>query len=124
MTPLLTKIDADGDHWHWQLTRIAALGVNISPTFTERMTFDAPGRIDYAHEPPKGVRERTGVEGHYDLRDVDGGTHLAISLTIHTELPLPKAAGPAVRKVISSTMERTGKKFAANLLQELGVQDS
>ncbi|MCW2496192.1 SRPBCC family protein [Jatrophihabitans sp.] len=121
MTPLLTRIEADGSHWQWHLTRIAALGVNISPVFTERMSFVEPSRIDYAHEPPAGKRERTGVEGRYDLSDVEGGTKLAISLTIHTELPLPKAAGPAVSKVIASTMERTGDKFAANLYRELGI---
>ena len=123
MTPLLDGIEADGEHWRWRLRRIAALGVNISPTFTERMAFDEPRRIDYVHEPAAGVRERTGVEGHYDLREVEGGTHLSISLTIRTELPLPKVADAAVAKVISSTMQRTGEKFASNLLHELGVAD-
>ncbi|WP_157749379.1 SRPBCC family protein [Jatrophihabitans sp. GAS493] len=119
LTPLLSRIDADGDHWTWHLQRIAALGVNISPTFTERMSFEPLSQIVYAHDPPAGVRERTGVAGRYDLHAVEGGTSLAIRITISIELPLPKAAGPAVTRVISSTMQRTGEKFAANLLREL-----
>ncbi|SDJ39609.1 Carbon monoxide dehydrogenase subunit G [Frankineae bacterium MT45] len=122
MTPLLSRVDVDGEHWTWHLTRIAALGVQISPVFTEQMTFDAPNRIDYSHQPPEGVRERTGVDGHYRLSDVSGGTRLSIRLTIHTELPLPRATGPAVAGVIATMMARTGEKFAANLLRELGVE--
>jgi carbon monoxide dehydrogenase subunit G len=121
LTPLLTRIDVEGPLWQWHLTRIAALGINISPNFTERMRFEEMNHIEYSHEPPSGVRERTGVDGSYDLDDVEGGTRLAISLTIHTELPLPKAAAPAVRGVMSSTMARTGEKFAANLYRELGI---
>lgn len=121
LTPLLTRIDTDGDLWRWHMMKIAALGVSIAPAFTERMHFTHGERIDYEHETPAGAVERTGADGWYVLTDVDGGTRLQISLTLHVELPLPKAAGPAVTRVMNSTMARTGDKFSANLLKHLGV---
>lgn len=121
LTPLLSKIDTNGDLWRWHLIRIAALGVSIDPAFTERMSFDAERRIDFTHEPPPGVRERASAEGFYELSDVAGGTHLSISLTLCIELPLPKVAAPAVGKVMSVTMQQTGERFSANLLKYLGA---
>ena len=121
LTPLLRRIDADGDLWHWQMMRIAALGVSISPNFTERMRFDPERRIDYSHEPPAGVVERTGASGHYHLADAAGGTRLAISLRLDVELPLPTLAAPAVTRVMQGAMQRTGERFSANLLRHLGV---
>lgn len=121
LTPLLRRIDADGDLWRWHMVRIAVFGVGISTTFTERMRFDEGRRIDYTHEPPKGAVERTGAEGTYELTDVDGGTHLAISLTLHVELPLSKLATPAVTRIMESTIQRTGDRFAVNLLDHLGI---
>jgi carbon monoxide dehydrogenase subunit G len=122
LTPLLRKIDADGDIWTWHMTRIAALGVSISPSFTESMSFDPGRRIEYTHTPPPGVRERAGAEGWYNLRDVDGGTELRISLGLEVELPLPRTAAPAVHKVMEATMNRMGDRFSANLLRHLGVE--
>lgn len=124
LTPLLDKIDSNGDVWKWHMKRISALGVGITPIFTELMTFDEGKRIEYTHQPPAGVTERTGAEGVYELSDVDGGTLLKISLTLTVELPLPKRVGPAVRRVMKATMERTGDKFAANLDRHLGIDDS
>jgi uncharacterized protein YndB with AHSA1/START domain len=121
LTPLLTGIDADGDLWRWHMVSISALGVSISPAFTERMHFVEGTEISYTHEPPPDTVERTGAEGRYRLTDVPGGTHLAITLTLHVELPLPHSAAPAVRRVMAATMMRTGRKFAANLLRHLGV---
>lgn len=121
LTPLLTSIDTDGDLWRWHMVKIAALGVSIIPAFTEKMVFDEGRRIDYSHQPPTGASERAGADGWYLLEDVDGGTKLSISLTLHVELPLPRAAAPAVQKVMKATMARTGDKFAANLLDHLGV---
>lgn len=121
MTPLLRNIEADGDVWRWNMSRIGALGVSVSPCFTERMRFDEPNRIDYSHEPPDGKKERAGANGTYLLTDVDGGTHLAISLTLRVELPLPKAAKRSVERVMAGTMRRTGDKFSANLLAHLGA---
>lgn len=126
LTPLLKKIDTDGDRWRWHLVGLSVLGVGISPVFTERMTFDTGdgdgSRIDYTHEPPPGARETTGAEGWYVLTDEPGGgTRLAISLGLTVELPLPQLAGPAVTAVMKETMQRMGDRFSANLLQHLGV---
>ncbi len=123
LTPLLRKIDTDGDLWRWHLVKLSVLGVGISPVFTERMRFVEGSRIDYTHEPPPGVTERTGAEGQYLLSDVDGGTHLAISLTLHVDLPLSRLASPAVSGVMRATMQRMGDRFSANLLRHLGVAD-
>ena len=122
LTPLLRRIDTDGDLWRWHLMRIAALGVSISPMFTERMTFSDGTLIRYTHEAPAGTVERTGAEGRYQLSDAPGGTLLDIDLTLTVELPLPRAAGPAVSRVIKTTMERTGERFSANLLAHLGLE--
>ena len=86
------------------------------------MRFDPPERIDYAHAPPAGParasrRRRAGTTS----TEVDGGTHLRISLTMHVDLPLARAARPAVKRVMSSMMQRTGDRFADNLLRHLGV---
>ncbi|MDQ6849033.1 MAG: SRPBCC family protein [Actinomycetota bacterium] len=121
LTPLVQKIDADGDVWRWHLMRISALGVGISPKFTERMRFDEQRRIEYTHEPPKGRSEHSGADGWYELSDVDGGTRLEISLTLCVDVPLPKLAAPAVQRIMKATMERTGERFSRNLLKHLGV---
>lgn len=122
LTPLLCSIDARGDLWTWHLTRIAALGVSISPAFTERMIFDEGRRIEYWHEAPRGVTERAGAEGWYELSDAEGGTQLKISLTLDVQLPLPRAVAPAVASVMRSTMNHTGDRFSTNLLRHLGVR--
>ena len=124
LTPLLRGIDTDGDLWRWHLIRIAVLGVGISTVFTEKMVFDQGRRIDYSHQPPRGAVERTGADGWYELSDVSGGTHLAIGLTLHVDLPLPRMARPTVTQVMRSTMQRTGDRFSVNLLRHLGVSGS
>lgn len=121
LTPLLRRIETDGDVWRWHLVNLSVLGVGVSSSFTERMRFDEGNRIDYTHEPPLGVTERTGAEGNYVLSDVSGGTHLAISLTLTVELPLTRFAAPAVTGVMRGVMERTGDRFSDNLLRHLGV---
>jgi carbon monoxide dehydrogenase subunit G len=120
LTPLLRTIEADGDTWRWHLTKLTVLGIGLAPVFTEQMTFDEPDYIEYAHRPP-GKHERAGADGWYKLEEVDEGTHLEISLTMHVDLPLSKMAGPAVERVMSSMMQRTGDRFAENLLRHLGV---
>jgi carbon monoxide dehydrogenase subunit G len=122
LTPLLRRIDAHGELWTWHLMRIAALGVSISPAFTERMVFVEGRRIEYWHEAPRGVTERAGAQGWYELADADGGTELKISLTLEVQLPLPRAVAPAVARVMKSTMNRTGDRFSSNLLKHLGVR--
>jgi hypothetical protein len=54
---------------------------------------------------------------------VPGGTHLAISLTLHVELPLARVAAPAVTRVMKGTMQHTGDRFSADLLRHLGVEE-
>ena len=123
LTPLLRSIDADGDVWTWHMVRIAALGVSITPSFTERMVFTGQERIEYSHEPPAGAKERAGAEGWYQLSDAPGGTRLAISLSLCVDLPLPRAASRPVQGVMTSTMKRTGDRFSKNLLDHLGARE-
>ncbi len=123
MTPLLADIRADGDVWTWTMIRFSALGVTICPSFTEKMTFDDGRRIDYTHAPPNGATERAGAEGSYVLDDVAGGSHLQMQMTLSVELPLPRAATPAVQRVMRSTIDRTGQRFWGNLLAHLGATE-
>jgi carbon monoxide dehydrogenase subunit G len=124
LTPLLRRIDVDGDTWRWHLSRIVALGVSLSPVFTETMTFTPEHRIEYHHTPPPdGPRERAGAEGVYYLADIDGGTHLSISLALTIDVPLPRAATSAVESVIRIWLQRTGDHFAANLLRHLDAHE-
>jgi carbon monoxide dehydrogenase subunit G len=120
MTPLLQRIDADGDLWRWQFTSIPLLGVALTPAFTERMRFRHEERIDFEHEPPPGSTERTGVDGWYTLTDVADGTHLAISFTVRVQLPLSRVMAPAVTAVMHAVMRRTGDGFAKNFERRLG----
>jgi len=122
LTPILRRIETNGDLWCWQLIDLSVLGVGISTSFTERMRFDEERRIDYSHEPPDGSVERTGADGFYELSDVPGGTHLAVKLTVHVDLPLPKLATPAVTAAMRTTMRRNGDRFSANLLRHLAVR--
>lgn len=121
LTPLLRGIEADGDLWRWEMSRVNVLGIVVDPTFTERMRFTEGQRIDYTHEPPAGVREWAGAEGWYVLRDVPGGTHLSIELTLSVDLPLTRIAAPAVETVVRSAMAVTGSRFATRLERHLGV---
>ncbi|ANY09150.1 SRPBCC family protein [Pseudonocardia sp. HH130630-07] len=128
LTPLLHRIDADGEHWRWHMVRLAVMGVGIRPVFTERMTFTEGTRIDFTHAPPSGVTEWAGAEGYYALADAepdtDGvpGTHLEISLTLDVDLPLSRLAAPVVTRTMRATMDATGDRFAANLLRHLDAR--
>ena len=119
LTPLVDCITAEGDRWTWELVGISALGVSIKPRFTERMVFDEPHRITFAHDPATGRRETAGVEGVYDLEEVEGGTRLRIRMAVSVELPLPRLAGGAVRGVMKASMQQSGNRFWANLLRHL-----
>jgi carbon monoxide dehydrogenase subunit G len=121
LTPLLRRIDADGERWVWHMMGISALGVEVAPSFTETMDFTPEQRIDFAHTPD-GRHERAGADGVYLLSDVDVGTRLEISITIHVELPLPRVSRAAVQGVMEQSMQRTGDRFARNLLDHLGVR--
>lgn len=120
LTPYLDRISVDGDHWRWEMTRLPVLSVSVAPSFTERMDFDPQERIDFTHDAPDGVDEKAAAEGTYTLEDAgDDGTELTIDLTLAVDLPLPKAAAPAVGRVMRGVMQRMGDKFARNLLAHL-----
>lgn len=128
LTPMLRRIEVvgetDGDPlWRWSLAGIDVLGVRVERSFTVRMRLDEPERITFEHAPPSGTKEKAGVDGWYALSDRSDGddpaTHLAISLTLSVDLPLPKATSRAVKGVIGGVMEHTGERFAANLLRHL-----
>lgn len=122
LTPLLVRIETPSPElWRWHMMRISALGVGISPVFTERMRFAPPERIDYTHAPPAGGHEYAGVEGCYRLATVPGGTRLYAEMTMCVELPLPRLAAPAVQGVMRTTMAATRDRFSANLLRYLGL---
>jgi carbon monoxide dehydrogenase subunit G len=125
LTPFLKRVTADGEHWRWEMSGLDVLGVKIAPAFTERMVFDDLERIEFHHDPPAGEKERSGVEGWYDLSDAsDGGTHLATSLTITLDLPLPKLSAPAVNRTMKGVIGQMGDRFSANLLRELGIEQT
>lgn len=125
LTPFLKRVSAEGEHWRWEMTGLDVLGVKVAPAFTERMVFVDGERIEFRHDPPAGVRERSGVEGWYDLADVrSGGTRLATSLEITLDLPLPRLSAPAVTATMKGVLATMGDRFSANLLRELGVAPS
>lgn len=120
LTPLVHSITPSGETWQWEMARVPVLGTSVTPAFTEKMTFIEESRIDYEHAPPAGSSERTGVDGCYELSDADdGGTHLAISLTVRAKLPVASAAGPAVRVAMKTVMAQMGAGFSRNLLRHL-----
>ena len=97
LTPYLSRIVVDGQHWRWEMVKLPVLNLTIAPSFTERMTFDEPRRITFTHDPESG-QEKAGVEGTYELEDVEGGTRLAIDIDICVDLPLPGMARGAVER--------------------------
>ncbi|MEO6124868.1 MAG: SRPBCC family protein [Ilumatobacteraceae bacterium] len=122
LTPLVRSIDVDGDIWTWHLRGISALGVSVTPSFTELMLFDEPREIKYVHQPPNGSGERAGASGVYTLEALDmQSTRLSVDITLCVDLPLPKLARRAVEATMSTMMQRTGEKFAENLYKRLGI---
>ena len=121
LTPLLKSVTPHGDLWTWRLVRIPVLSTSIAPQFTERMHFTEMESITFTHEPPAGSGERAGAEGHYELREVAGGTHIVIDLQLCVDLPLPRISSPAVSAVMSQVVVRMGDKFADNLYDHLGL---
>lgn len=119
MTPLVRRIDVDGDHWTWVMDEVPGLGISIAPTFTVRMDADEPSRISFTHDPPEGRRERAGVEGTYDLAERTEGTRLAMDLAVRVDLPLNRLAKPAVRTAMDGVLAGMGRGFSRNLLDRL-----
>ncbi|MEO6653338.1 MAG: SRPBCC family protein [Ilumatobacteraceae bacterium] len=125
LTPLVDRIVPHGERWAWTLAGISGLGLEVAPTFTERMTFVPVSRIDFQHEPPPGSHERAGVNGTYQITRVDESTtKLGIDLSLCVELPLPSFSRRAVETIMGSTMQRTGDAFAKNLYRHLGIDPS
>src|SRR3954452_15425139 len=122
LTPLVRAIDADGSTWTWPLRGIKALGVSVTPTFTELMIFDEPSSLRFEHRPPDGRSERAGAQGIYTLESIDAEhPRLSIDLTLCVELPLPRLSRRVVEATMAATMQRTGDRFAANLYARLGL---
>ncbi|MBT8240106.1 MAG: SRPBCC family protein, partial [Acidimicrobiia bacterium] len=122
LTPLVRSIEASGSVWTWTLNGIEGLGLRVEPVFTERMRFTEGRQIVFTHDPPKGVNERAAVEGTYDLTpEGDRSTGLSIDLVLSVDLPLPGLARPAVERVMYSSMQLTGKRYASNLYEELDL---
>jgi carbon monoxide dehydrogenase subunit G len=122
LTPFVRRITADGDHWRWELSGLKVAGIGLAPTFTERMTYDEPRRIDFRPDPAPDVSERAGVEGWYALDEADGGSRLETSLAISVDLPLPRVSGGAVRSAMQGVVAQMGDRFSANLLARLGAE--
>jgi carbon monoxide dehydrogenase subunit G len=122
LTPLVRSIEASGSVWTWTLNGIEGLGLRVEPVFTERMQFTEGRQIVFTHEPLRGVHERAAVEGTYDLTpDGERSTGLKVDLVLSVDLPLPGLSRPAVERVMHSSMRLTGKRFASNLYEELGL---
>lgn len=121
LTPLVDRIDDRDGRWRWHLSGFTALGVEVAPSFTERMLFEEPSRIEFSHEPPAGANERAGADGVYELDEVEGGTCLSVSMRMHVDLPLPKLSRGAVERVMAASMRRTGDRFHDNLMAHLGL---
>jgi carbon monoxide dehydrogenase subunit G len=122
MTPFVRSIVAEDDRWFWQMSGLEVLGIGITPAFTEKMTFTDLEHIEFAHEPPAGATERTGVNGWYRLADDEGGTLLRTSLEVVVALPLPRLSSPAVTAAMKGVMATMGDRFSKNLLDHLGVR--
>ncbi|WP_181312246.1 hypothetical protein [Nocardioides campestrisoli] len=61
MTPMVSRIDADGPRWRWTLRRIPLLGGHVDLEFTEAMTFTPEQTITFHHDPQD--EERAGATG-------------------------------------------------------------
>ncbi len=121
LTPLVRGIDVTGGYWTWHLAGIEGLGLHVAPSFTERMTFEHEREIVFTHDP-RGRKEHAGVDGRYLLTSLDDDrTRLKVDLTLFVDLPLPRLSAPAVERIMAATMQRTGRKFATNLYERLGL---
>jgi hypothetical protein len=123
LTPLVRSItDVGGGLWRWQLGGIDVLGASLSPSFTVAMGFQPRERIDITPAPPPGRSERAAVTGWYVLTEPPPrrpGVHLATSLTIAVELPLPRMSRRAVEASMQRVVDGMGVAFAKNLLAHL-----
>lgn len=123
LTPFVRRITPDADRWFWELTSIPVLGKKFRPAFTAIMDFQPEQRISYEHDPSR-TDELAAVNGVYTLTPVDGGTHLAIDITVEARLPFPGLMSPAVRTGMTVVMTQMGNGFARNLAAHLGSSSS
>ena len=124
LTPLVRSIVVEGNLWRWQLAGIEALAVSVSPAFTERMEFIEPRLIRFNHQSRDGEHERAGADGTNELTPQGDGTELKVDIALTIELPLPRLSARAVERVMKTSMQRTGKRFAVNLYHRLGLDPS
>ncbi len=122
LTPLLQRIEVDGDLWIWHMGTIPGLPVAFAPTFTERMVQTPKERIEYEHAP-RGGKEPAAVKGWYSLEDHADGVKLGIYLEICVALPLPKMANGMVTRVMGQVMNQMGDRFAKRMLAELDAEE-
>lgn len=121
LTPLVRSIEGDGAVWVWSLAGITALGITVAPAFTERMDFVDLRRIEFTHQPPRGSDEMAGAVGTYELHSIDAThTRLAVDITLHVELPLPRIATRAVQGVMAATMRHTGTRSRSTCMSAWG----
>ena len=119
-TPFLHAIDDLGDgRWRWEVGGIHYPGGVFTSTFTERMTFEPPHRIDFAHEPASRS-EHAGADGSYVLTPRASGSRLDITLGVTVRLPALRLARPAVVRAMDLVIGQMGRSFAAGLLADLG----
>ena len=119
-TPFLHAIDdLDDGRWRWEVGGIPYPRGVFTSSFTERMTFQAPHRIDFAHEPVS-PSEHAGADGSYVLTPRAGGSTLEITLGVTVRLAVPGVARPAVVKAMDLVIGQMGRSFAAGLLADLG----
>ena len=121
LTPFLHSVRPEGEHWHWQMTKVPVLGKSFSFSFRERMDFDPMSRIDFTHDPAPGARETAGVIGWYALKEHPRGTRLETSMEITVDLPFPGLVRPAVEAAMKGVIAVMGQRFSHNLLQHLGA---
>lgn len=122
LTPFLAAVREEGEHWVWEMQKVPVLGKSFSFTFTERMAFDEPHRIDFTHDPDASPdREQAGVDGWYRLTPRSAGTHLETSMAITVDLPFPGLARPAVTTAMKGVVALMGQRFSHNLLTHLGA---
>ena len=122
LTPLVRSIEASGSQWLWTLNGVEALGIKIEAAFTESMHFTDRRQIVFNHDPPPGRKEHAAVDGIYDLAPAGPkATDLRIDLTLAVDLPLPRLSRRAVERAVLSTMRVTGRQFASNLYERLGL---
>lgn len=122
ITPQVSGITADGDHWTWQMSGFEAVGVKLAPCFRVKMSYHEPERISWVGDPAPGSKDRVTTDGLYTLGEAAGGnTDLYIELVVKADLPLPGLSKAAVTTAMGRTMAVMGDRFSKNLLDHLGA---